>query len=129
MGKHSFQKYAEKIREESSALERKILARIVGVTFDGRQEFLAKMGEDTALRLERDRRNPYDFHAVKVMAQLDGAWEHVGFVPKKMNKKVTKSLDNGNPLSACVHRITGGMYSESREETLNYGLEIFIIPE
>lgn len=129
MDKHRLKQYAKKIREDSEELDRRLIARVAGVTFEGRQELLSQIDRDTPIILERDRRNPHDFHAVKVMAGVSRSWEHVGFLPRAMARLVSKSLDQGVSLSASVHRRTGGMVNELSGETLNYGLEILINPE
>ncbi|EIE24710.1 hypothetical protein COCSUDRAFT_53046, partial [Coccomyxa subellipsoidea C-169] len=41
--------------------------RIAGVTFDGRQELIAKLQPDQALMLQKDPHNEYDPNAIKVM--------------------------------------------------------------
>lgn len=128
MDKQQLKNYAQRVKEETSGLDRRIRARVAGVTFEGRQEHLAKLSEDTEVRLERDRRNPYDFHAVKVMAHL-GEWIHVGFIPRPMSRLIANSLDAGEGLNATVARIKGGFESEYTGEQLSYGLEIDIIPE
>jgi hypothetical protein len=121
--------YAEKVRQDSLGLNRRVVARVVGVTFEGRQEVLAEMDSKTPVRLERDRRNKYDFHAVKVMACLNGKWVQAGFIPRRMSSLISRSLDNGVALSAKVHRLTGGFYCEVKEEMANHGLEIAVVPE
>ena len=122
--------YASQVKRDVRGLDREVLARVAGVTFEGRQEYLAAMGTQTEIKLERDRRNPYDFNAVKVLADLGGAegWVHVGFIPSTMSKLVAKSVDNGVKLSATVHRLSGGMVDVETGNNLNFGLEIKITP-
>jgi hypothetical protein len=122
--------YAGGIKEELQPIKREIIAKVVGVTFEGRQELLAKMTEFTLIRLERDRRNSHDPMAVKVMADING-YKQVGFIPKAMAKKVANHLDSGNILYAAVKKIVGGneISTEESIEFLNYGLEIRISPE
>jgi hypothetical protein len=76
--------------------------------------------------LERDRRNEYDFYAVKVMALVDDQWQHIGFIPKTMSKKLSNSLDQGAELKCSVNKLKGGMVSEVNNEKLNFGLDITI---
>jgi len=85
-----------------------MVCKLTGVTYDNRQSYLEKVEETTKLRLERDRRNDYDFHAVKVMAEISGQWEDVGFVPSKVNKIIAQALDSGVKLRAKVWKLTGG---------------------
>lgn len=118
--------YAARVRLEDNGLNRRVIARVVGVTFEGRQGVLARIKKSTPVRLERDRRNEYDFYAVRVMVQLDGGWLQAGFAPRQMSKLLSKSLDGGANLFAAVHRLTGGDRCEFTDETYNYGLEITI---
>lgn len=130
--------YAAKVKLENKGLDRRIVARITGVTFDGRQEVLARVEKNTPLRLERDRRNEYDFYAVGVWAflplykdfteELEG-WQQVGFIPKNMSKLISRSLDNGVVLECSVHKVSGGMVSEFSGEQFNYGLEVVLQPK
>jgi hypothetical protein len=128
MNKNRLKHYASKVKSDARGLDRTIIARIAGVTFEGRQAHLEKMDLGTKVRLQRDRRNKYDFYAVAVMAEIGGAWEHVGFIPGAMSKLISRSLDNGVDLVAVAHRRTGGMVNEQTGENLNYGLEIKITP-
>lgn len=130
--KSSLLAYANKVKGGTDLKPRKIIARIAGVTFEGRQEKIAHIKSDTQIKLERDRRNEYDFYAVKVLALLNGTWEHVGFLPKTMSRNISKSLDEGVALNPSVHKVKGG-YSvpastmgDEYTEKLNYGLDICI---
>lgn len=122
------QKYANRLKLEENGLDRKIIAKATGVTFDNRQELLTKIVKDTPIKLERDRRNKFDFYAVNILAEIDGEWQQVGFIPKKMNKDICRTLDNGKALNCSVHRVTGGGTFAGTDEPLNYGLEITIVP-
>ena len=127
MDLNKLKKYADNVRSEDNGLDRKIIAKLVGVSFEGRQDILAEVGKKTLVKLERDRRNEYDFHAVRVLAEVEGEWEQAGFIPRTMSPLIAKSLDKGVPLSVKVHRVLGGMANSSGEK-LNYGLEININP-
>lgn len=129
MDKSRLKQYADKVKQESQGLDRRIIARVVGVSFDGRQKVLKQITEETPIVLERDRRNEYDFYAVKVMAEIEGGFQQAGFLPRAMAKLVSKSLDTGNVLVSSVHRIKGGMKTEETGEDLFYGLEISIVPK
>lgn len=66
-----------------------VVFRVAGVSFDGRQEFLAALFKRNNLHffLERDPNNIYDNNAIKVMVEIDGENFRVGFMPKKDNVK------------------------------------------
>lgn len=117
--------YANRLKEETVLVNDRLIAKLTGVTFDGRQENIALLDGNTKLKLQRDRRNTYDFFAVSVLAEVNGSWIDVGFIPRPMNKKLCSMLDNGDDLDVVVHRITGGMVSSNGEQ-LNRGLEVRI---
>jgi hypothetical protein len=118
--------YAARLKDKDKP--RKIVARVAGVTFEGRQELLKKIKPDTPIRLERDRRNEHDFYAVKVLAEISGTWEHVGFLPSTMSKRVAKPLDDGLTLKSGVHKLKGGDVEndDGSISELNYGLDIYV---
>lgn len=118
-----YKNYAEAVKLQQRGLPQKnVVVRVAGVSFDGRQVLLAQMSPKTKVKLERERRNAYDPSAVKVLAELEGFWRHVGYVPGKMSAKVARLLDSGVELAAKVHRVTGGFAKGS--EQAHYGLEI-----
>lgn len=121
--------YAKKVKQEAKGLDRTIIARTTGVSFEGRQELVARLKKSTPMKLERDRRNEYDFYAVKVLAYLDNEWQQVAFIPAKMSPLISRSLDNGTELDVEVHRITGGFTKEETGESAHYGLEVRITPK
>lgn len=61
--------------------------RVAGVTFEGRQDFLAVLfrKDDLHFFLEREPNNPYDSNAIKVMVEIDGENFRVGYMPKRDN--------------------------------------------
>lgn len=118
--------YAANLKKSEKYLVdgKNIVAKVVGVTFGSRQSLLESVSMETPVRLERDRRNQHDFYAVKVMAEIDSVWEHVGFISRHMSKKISKMLDDGIDVKASVHSIVGGQTSEHSGEKLNRGLRI-----
>jgi hypothetical protein len=131
MDMNALKNYANGINEEEKAISRTIVAKVVGVTFEGRQEILSSMTEETPVCLERDRRNTFDPFAVKVMAEVEGELVQVGFLPKAMAKKVSKQLDSGDSFSCEINKLIGGtsISTEEEEVFLNYGLEILVGPK
>lgn len=98
-----------------------LVAKVTGVTFDGRQENLKRVDENTELKLERDRRNPHDFHAIKVMALIGNEWKELGFVPASMNKQVAQAMDNGSSFKVGLWKLVGG------EGDFHIGLSVTIV--
>lgn len=117
---------ALKAKEASEGLNRPIIAKAAGVSFEGRQELLLSLDKETSFKLERDRRNKFDFYAVKILAYINNSWEQVGFIPKKMSQRISKSLDKGADLSVEFYRLTGGFVCQTTGETALHGLEIRI---
>ena len=118
-----YKNYAEAVKLQRRTLPSKtVIARVAGVSFEGRQELLAQMSELTGVKLERERRNVHDPYAVRVLADFGGIWRHVGYIPGKMSAKIARLLDNGVALTVAVHRVTGGFFRGG--EQAHYGLEI-----
>lgn len=86
----------------------KMTCNLSGVSYDGRQKFLAAVEEGTPIKLVRDRRNEHDFYAISVNALIEGEWEDIGFLPSKVNKKIANAIDSGVSIGAKVWRKTGG---------------------
>jgi len=123
MDLNKLREYAKQIKYEDGVVDRNIIARVSGVTFEGRQELLSQIDKQTLIKVERERRNEYDFYAVKVVAKINKRWQQIGYLPKKMSRLVATSLDNGITMSARVQRVKGGV------DGLNYGLDINLSTE
>jgi len=65
------------------------IIRVKGVTFGKRQKHLKHMSNNSKIRLKPDPDNPVDPYAIKILA--DG-W-HIGFLPKKIARKVSETWD------------------------------------
>lgn len=79
--------------------------KVVGVTFEGRQERLQMVRPGDRLRLVRDPRNPRDPHAIQVCA-LDGG--QLGFLRASLAARLTPAIDAGARYSATASALTGG---------------------
>ncbi len=98
--------------EDAPALHTKV----VGVTFDGRQQALATLHPGSNLRLVREPANPHDPHAVQV-ATPDG--RVLGYLRAPLAGRLSPSIDAGARYRVTVAGVTGG-----GERTL--GLNIFL---
>lgn len=98
--------------EDAPALHTKV----VGVTFDGRQQALATLHPGDVLRLVREPTNPHDPHAVQV-ATPDG--RVLGYLRAPLAGRLSPSIDAGARYRATVSAVTGG-----GDRTL--GLNIFL---
>jgi single-stranded-DNA-specific exonuclease len=92
--------------------------KIVGVTFEGRQDLIAGLQAGEHLDLIRQPDNPYDANAVAVhYGRL-----HLGFVRKEIAARIAPNIDAGERYRAEVRHITGG-------GTRSVGVNIFVTRE
>lgn len=78
--------------------EMQLELKVVGVTFENRQEILKQVYESGGrpeVRLVMEPTNPYDPFAVKVEFLAGGGWKHVGYIPKAVSEEVTLALQRG----------------------------------
>ncbi|TDB39133.1 MAG: single-stranded-DNA-specific exonuclease RecJ [Actinobacteria bacterium] len=85
--------------------------KLAGVTFEGRQEIIARLSEGTPLRLERQSENPYDSNAC---ALYDPFGDQVGFFNRTLAGALAPYVDAGVEYDVTVTEVTGGSEGESR---------------
>jgi len=78
--------------------------KIVGVSFERRQDLVAGLREGFDLTLERQASNPHDANAIAVRY---GALQ-VGFLKKEIAKHLAPAMDSGIRYSARIESLTGG---------------------
>lgn len=78
--------------------------KIVGVTFEGRQDAVAGVRPGEALQLVRQPENPFDASAIAVCY---GAIQ-LGFLRREIAARIAPNLDAGERYSAVVRNVTGG---------------------
>jgi single-stranded-DNA-specific exonuclease len=78
--------------------------KVVGVTFEGRQDVVAGVREGAALELRRDPGNAYDANAIGVWF---GALQ-LGFLRREIALRVAPNIDGGERYTAEVTAVTGG---------------------
>ncbi len=78
--------------------------KLVGVTFDGRQDYIKRLKANTPLRLEREPENEHDSNAVRVLSSNGG---DLGFLNKKLVKKLAPLMDSGISYNCRVTDVTG----------------------
>ncbi len=79
--------------------------KVVGVTFDGRQEVVAQLAPGEEVLLRRQPNNPHDPHAVQVVRR-DGSV--VGYLSSALAGRLAPHLDRGARYRATVTAVTGG---------------------
>ncbi|MBV8581270.1 MAG: DEAD/DEAH box helicase, partial [Candidatus Eremiobacteraeota bacterium] len=78
--------------------------KVVGVTFEGRQDTVRALAPGTPLELRRDPANRYDPNAV-------GVWYgglQLGFVKREIAARIAPNVDAGERYTAAVTAVTGG---------------------
>ena len=80
-------------------------SKIVGVTFDNRQNLIKNLTVSQELKLIREYDNNYDNNAIKVCT-LSGS--QLGYISKETAKNLSKSIDSGKKYKVTVSDITGG---------------------
>lgn len=84
-------------------------SKLVGVTFEGRQELIEQLSGDEELRFRREPDNEYDKNAVAVDVCLIGDhWKPVGYIAKDKNTELAKVLDDEKHANIKLKDITGG---------------------
>ena len=89
--------------------------KIVGVSFENRQELLAELQVGQQLNLVHEKDNPHDEHAIAVFA--DG--EQLGYLKRNIARHLAENFDNGVQYDAVVVQVTGSIEK-------NLGANIFI---
>ena len=83
-----------------------ISTKVVGVTFDGRQDVVAKLFIHEEIVLRREPTNPYDHNAIRV-ERLSG--EQIGYIDRCMAASLAPALDAfGEVVHGTVSMLTGG---------------------
>ncbi|MFI5389686.1 MAG: HIRAN domain-containing protein, partial [Candidatus Eremiobacterales bacterium] len=78
--------------------------KIVGVSFEGRQDILDGLVEGAELALIRQPENPFDANAIAVHF---GSLQ-LGFLRKEIAREIAPVFDEGTPYGARVASLTGG---------------------
>lgn len=83
-------------------------SKIVGTTFENRQDILAHLEGDESLRVRREPENQYDPRAVAVDVNIKGRWYPVGYIAKDKNKDIAEALDASREVEIKISEVTGG---------------------
>jgi HIRAN domain-containing protein len=104
---------------------RTIVCKVSGVTFDNRQDIIAKLSGKEPCRIQPEPSNKYDPHALAVLVAMpDGTIAHVGYVPKSLAAQVSPWLE-GEAVMSRILEIVGGFETEDGD-TAAFGLRIAI---
>ncbi len=100
---------------------RRFNTKVVGVSFEGRQDAIAGLHEGAELELRRRPDNPYDANAVAVHF---GALP-LGFLRKEIAARIAPNIDNGTRYRAHISALTGGGRAADGGER-NRGINIVV---
>ena len=78
--------------------------KVVGVTFEGRQDLVAGLRPGETLALVREPHNPYDPNAIAVRF---GTLQ-IGFLRRPIAQRLAPNIDAGERYTAEVRHVTGG---------------------
>jgi single-stranded-DNA-specific exonuclease len=92
--------------------------KVVGVSFEGRQDIVAGLTDGAALDVRRDADNPHDANAVAVFY---GTLQ-IGFLRRAIAARVAPKIDAGERYTATVTAVTGG-------GTRSFGINIYVVRE
>jgi single-stranded-DNA-specific exonuclease len=96
--------------------------KIVGVSFEGRQEIIAGLQDGYDLELLRQPDNPADANAVAVRyGDL-----HLGYVRAQIAKHIAPHIDAGTIYRARVASLTGAVGEARASKELHRGVNIFV---
>ncbi len=102
--------------------------KVRGVTYEGRQEIIAKLTGDEPVRIVPEPDNPYDKNALAVFVASEGEVCQMGYVPKE-NAALLAPFLEGEPLTGHIVAITGG-FVKADNSLASYGVDVvFDLPE
>ena len=91
--------------------------KLAGVSFDGRQGIINKLKKDTALSLKREAENEHDPNAIRILTKNN---DDLGFLNKRLAKKLAPLMDAGEQFDCRVSDVTGG------DSEKNYGVNVVV---
>jgi hypothetical protein len=106
--------------------------RVAGISHDNRQEHIKWMDNNTPLFLEREKDNPYDKNAVKVLAEIRGKRTHIGYIHREFAENVAPILDSNQKViiqNVAVDTERYGDETDSWREWEFLGVRIILIFE
>ena len=89
--------------------------KVVGVSFEGRQDTVSALQSGETVELRRDPGNPHDPSAIGVWY---GALQ-LGFLRRQIAARIAPNIDDGERYTAAVTQVTGG-------GSRSYGINIFV---
>lgn len=104
------QQHATKNASDSQIQGRVITCKVVGVSYEHRQEVVAKLKMGDQIWLEREEHNPFDGNAVRV---IRNSGEQIGYINRNLAMTVAPVMDRlGQPIEGRVYLLTGGSWGD-----------------
>jgi single-stranded-DNA-specific exonuclease len=107
--------YLESDRFASIGDAAEFFTKVVGVTFEGRQDVIGGLVPGAPLELRREPENPFDANAIGVFV---GALR-IGFLRKEIARRLAPKFDGGERYRAEIASLTGG-------GTRSFGVNLFV---
>jgi len=98
--------------------------KVRGVTFENRQENIAKLSGNEPIKIVPEPENPYDENALAVHVAYAGEIFHIGYVPKE-NAALLAPFLEGEALTGQIWRMTGG-FVKFDGSLASYGVEVVV---
>ncbi len=108
--------YLERDRFATIGDADEFFTKVMGVTFEGRQDLVAGLSAGDALELERQPANPHDANAIAVRFGT----LHIGYLRREIARRIAPAIDAGARYSASVGSVTGGVRDK------NVGVNILV---
>ena len=96
--------YLERDRFATIGEAGQFYTKVVGVTFEGRQDVIGGLVPGAHVELRREPDNPYDANAIGVFF---GALQ-IGFLRKEIARRLAENFDAGQRYRAQIGSVTGG---------------------
>ncbi|MDQ0418765.1 hypothetical protein J2Z48_002969 [Croceifilum oryzae] len=120
------------IQAKQKIFRRRKETRVAGPMYEGRQELIAQMNEETSLHLEREPSNEYDPNAVAIYAAISGKSEKIGYVHAYISETIAPLMDREESVEIymdCIRKEENG--AEPHESWYDYwqGVKITLVYE
>lgn len=100
-------------------------SKLVGVTFEGRQDIIKMLTGDEYLRTRREADNKFDDKAVAVDVLIAEEWHPIGYIAKDKNTDISASMDAGNDVLIKIASVTGGgKDAKGKEKSRGVNIEL-----
>jgi single-stranded-DNA-specific exonuclease len=111
----------KKVEESGPSTPEEFITKVVGVSFEGRQNIIKNLTVNTKIKLERDSDNRFDKNAVKVITE---SGEHLGFLARGVSKLVAPEMDRGIIFNASIDKFNSLYQDSDRFEAVGLNIRV-----